>query len=51
LTRVALVEAEGEVARMRDRDHNVDILLGIDFEGEFMLQRKIDDLSAVDTNR
>lgn len=50
LTRVAFVDRKGQVARMRNRNDDIDVLLWINFKGELMFEWQVDDLATVDAD-
>jgi len=50
LTSVAFVDRKGQVARMRNRNDDIDVLLWINFKGELMFEWQVDDLATVDAD-
>ena len=50
LRRVALIDSEGKISHCGNRNDNVHVLMWVDFEGKFVLQRKVNYLSGVDTD-
>ena len=50
LTRVAFVDRKGQVASMRNRNDDIDVLLWINFKGELMFEWQVDDLATVDAD-
>ena len=50
LRRVTLIDSEGKISHCGNRNDNVHVLVWVDFKGKFVLQRKVNDLSGIDTD-